>query len=302
MDVDNVNHGRHKLAQELLDSILDHLHYDLESLKQSALASKSLLPTCQRHLFSTFQITKSNINELLDLFSFLPRTNKHNQDPGLPANLKDLLNTYTTDLILDETFGIVGGKTHLPEFKNVEKIVFKGTKFDNAVMIPSFLERTCFSPYSKLRSVEFDFRRTYEKAILESLYLLPATVEDVTFTSVRNIYSGPDWDADSVRGGTRHKLLRICTPGGYHPGVHHFNGTLKLRLGPLHAHERLLSTMLELDDLFKFDLKRINYTLGDRASIRHFASLVNECKDTLQFLDILVSAPGVCYTPGFQMR
>lgn len=293
MDFDNANDGRSRLAQELLDSILDHLHNDLGSLKRSALASKSLLPTCQRHLFSTFKITESNKDKVSKLFALPPSTNEHDKDASLPARLEGMLNAYTTDLILENLPEIVSGtirwETHLPEFKNVKRIIFKGINFEKAAVIPSFLERTCFSPSSRLQSVEFDFRQTYEKAILESFCLLPPTVEDIAFTSIRGTYGGSDWDAASVRNDTRHRLLRMH---GRRPGVRHFNGTLKLRLGPSHSHRWFLSTMLELDDQFKFRLKHINYALNDRASIRHFAPLVDECKDTLQSLDILVSVPG----------
>ena len=285
MDVDTTENGRPRLAQELLDLILDHLHHHPESLKRSALASKSLLPTCQRHLFSTFQITKSTVNKLAELFRSSSLTN--GRDAGLRARVTDLLNTYTTNLILTSYPEIMSGaamkKAHLPEFKNAQKITFRGNELKTVVKIPSFLEQTWMSSPSKLRSIEFNFRGICERAILGSLYLLPAAVEDVSFTGNKRIYT--HLSAASIREDIDDQPLPL------RPGVRRFNGTLKLRLAPDASYEKLLLLMLELDDLFKFSLKRINYRLTCRSDIRHVASLVEECKNTLQFLDIPVSSP-----------
>ena len=44
--------------------------------------------------------------------------------------------------------------------------------------------------------------------------------------------------------------------------------------------------MVELEDLFKFNPKRINYRLTKRPDLLPFASLLNGCGATLQSLDL----------------
>jgi len=291
MDVDTTYEGHPRLAQELLDFILDYLHYDLESLKRCALASKSLLPTSQRHLFSTYKFSKSNEERLVDLFMLPVSADGHDEDATLRARITDLLNTHTTDLILTNHPELTSGvsksaawKPHFPEFENVQRIVFRGSGLDPAATIPSFLERTWMSPSSRIRTVEFDFGLILEQDILQLLYILPATVENVSFTCARAGSTHSSWTPTSIRRGIEDRLLPVCS----YLGVHRFDGTLKLRLSPGASHEKLLSAMLELGDMFKFNLKRINYRLSSRADIPHLASLVGECKNTLQSLDIMV--------------
>lgn len=294
MDIDTADDGRLRLAQELLDSIIDHLHCDPVSLKRCALASKSLLPTCQRHLFSTFRITESNSTKLAEIFT-PPRFIDQDEDATLRAVIAHLLNTHTTDLILTNHPKLVSGyavwRAHLPEFKNVQKITFKGDKLDSAVTIPPFLQPTWMSPSSKIRSVEFDFRLATERGFLDSLYILPTAVDDVNFTCARAESSYSRMYAAKFREEVRRGLLRRGRP---YEGVHQFNGALKLRFGPDFSYERLLSVMLELDDLFKFSFERINYRLTWGADICYLASLVGRCKNTLQYLDIMIPSPPPC--------
>ena len=163
-----VDDGRPSLAQELLDSILDYLHYDPQTLKQCALASRSLLPTCQRHLFSSFEISKSNARKLVKLFT-PPDDGQNDEDAPLRARVVDLLNTYTTDLILaiypDHEFDATFEGPHLPGFKNVQGIVFKGDELRSWVGIPSFLEGTWTSPNSGIKSASFNFELMSGEAI-----------------------------------------------------------------------------------------------------------------------------------------
>ena len=285
MDVDTTHDGGPRLAQELLDLTLDYLHYDLESLKQSALASKSLLPTCQRHLFSTFQIAESNDEKLVKLFT-PPRTGDDDEDA---SRVTHLLDTYTTHLILTGHRAGLASRINkqgdrLPEFKSVQKITFKGEELHSAVTIPSFLVQAWTSPSSGLRSVEFDFSSTSEKGVLESLYLLPAAVESVSFTCADSYYDPPT--AASIRKGIKR---RSPSAVDYRPGVHHIGGTLKLRLDPT---PHLFPVMVELKDMFRFGLERISCRLASREAIGGLALLVDECKDTLQFLDISITSPG----------
>ena len=288
MDLATTRNDRLRLAQELLDFVLDHLHYDPESLKRCALTSKSLLPTCQRHLFSTYQITKPNVAKLVKLFALPASTDGPGEGATLGARVANLLDTYTTDLILTDHPGLVSGsvveKAHFPGFKNVQRITFKGEDLGSAVIIPSFLKQTWASHSSKITSVGLDFRTMCEKGVLESLYILPATVEDVNLTCAKTKYT--HLAAGAIREGIERNLL----PGCSGLEVRQFNGTLKFRLAPEISHGVLLSAMLELGDLFKFRFKRINYRLTYRADIRHLASLVDECKDTLEYLDIMVSS------------
>ena len=292
MDVDTANDGRPRLAQELLDLVLDHLHHDPESLKRSALVSKSLVPTCQRHLFSTYQMSRSSVEKLGELFADPPITVDRDENATLRLAVADLFNTYTTHLILTDhptvTTEFRAGVANLPQFKNVQRITFKGDGLSSGVAIPCFLVHTWESPSSRLRSVELDFHRMNDRAILESLCILPATVEDVGFTCSTASSARSYSTASSIRRNIERQRLG---PGSSRPQAHQFSGTLKLRLSPDVFHERLLPVMLELKDLFKFSLRRISCRLTSRADIGRLASLVGECKDTLQFLDIPVSSP-----------
>ena len=282
MSPDADDEGHLRMAQELLDFILDHLHYDPESLKRCSLASRSLLPTCQRHLFSTYKISKSNINKLVGLFTLPVSPACHDERAALRARVADLLNTYTDHLVLANhptllLRSVEGAR--LPGFKNVQKITFKDDELTSAVTIPSFLEQTWASPFSGIRSVEFDFRFMSQRGVLESLSVLPASVESVSFIGAR-----PKSIHDSPTTATSIRQYAQGRP------AHEFNGTLTLRL-PTDISERFLSVVLELGDCFKFNLERINYRLTLRAEVPHLAALVDECKTTLEFLDIAVSFP-----------
>lgn len=216
MDVDTTHDGGPRLAQELLDLTLDHLHYDLESLKHCALASKSLSLTCQRHLFSTFQITESNDDKIAKLFT-PPRTGDDDEDA---SRISHLLDTYTTHLILTDhpklASGINRQGVRLPEFKSVQKITFKGKKLHSAVTIPSFLVPAWTSPSPGLRSVELDFTSMSENGILESLYLLPAAVESISFTCADSPTSYHDsLTAASIRKDIKHGSTSVDYVQGY---------------------------------------------------------------------------------------
>jgi len=285
MDSNTTDDGHPRVAQELLDRVLDHLHRDSESLKQCALASRSLLPTCQRHLFSTYKISESNASELVELFTPPASTDEDDENATLRPRVADLFNTYTNHLILTDhpvpaLRSVLRVKYKLPEFKNVEKITFKGDELSWAIDIPSFLMQTWTSPSSKIRSVELDFRFMTQRSVLESLCTLPGAVEDVSFISPRPKSTNPKPTATSIRRNM--EVLREV------PNV--LNGTLKLRL-PSETSERLLPIMFELGDFFEFNLKRIDYRLTLYANVPDLASLVDKCKNTLEYLYILVSFP-----------
>ena len=285
MDVDTTYDGRPRLAQELLDLTLDHLHYDPESLKQSALASKSLLPTCQRHLFSTCRITE----KFAKLFVTAVSGERTREDASLRARVAELLDTYTTHLILTDHPRLASRfdteEARLPQFKSVQRITFQGDELYSAVTIPLFLIQAWTSPSFGLRSVEFDFRRMCEKAIIETLYLLPATVDSISFTCE----AGPTSAESSLTAASlRRDIKRLPLLVGYHSGVRYINGTLRLRLASTFLD--LPPVILELEDLFRFGLKRISCRITSRKGIGNLASLVDECKDTLQSLDIPTSS------------
>ena len=150
-----------------------------------------------------------------------------------------------------------------------------------------FLSGAWASLTSKILSVGLDFRFISGDAILESLDILPAMVENVSFSS----RSGGDCHASaaSFREEVADSQLRLFY---LDRGVHHFNGTMRFNLASGQSHQPLLSLILELGDFFKFNLKYINYRLTARIDISPLASLMDECKDTLQFLDIIYSSSG----------
>lgn len=141
-----------------------------------------LSPTCQRHLFSTYKITPSTTRKLARLFVHPAFTDGPYKGTSPRARLADLLDAYTTHLVFTDHPELITGNEpmiHLPKFKNVQRVTFKGNELNSAVTIPSFLKPTWTSPSSKIRSVEFDFYQVGER-VLESFYTLPATVEDVS--------------------------------------------------------------------------------------------------------------------------
>ena len=277
------DNARPMMAQELLDAILDHLHYDTKTLKRCALVCKSFLPTSQRHLFSTYQVSKSNMEKLMEFFTPLTSTDSDDDGNGsLRARVADLLNAYTTDLILSMPDDDETGFPDLPEFKNVRRVVFKGNAMGDDLEVPPFLLGTWTSPTSKILTVEFVFRLMSGKAVLQLLYTLPAMVENVSFTSK----------------GARHHYTSVAifrdgrVPPDPDRAVRHLNGTVKLHLGTDQSHDPLLEAMVELGDFFKFDLKRISYGLSCHIDVPHLASLVDGCKNTLEYLDITCSSRG----------
>lgn len=290
MALNTDNCGRPRVAQELLDLVLDHLHCDSETLKRCALASKSLLPTCQRHLFSTFQISDPDTTRLAKLFVPSQHKSSDEEDAPLQARIADLLNAYTTDLTLvigsEPGLGYALDSPHLPEFRNVQRIVFKGDALESYIDIPPFLAKTWKSPTSGIRSVGFSFPLIADRGILESLYILPATVENVSFAATKpTAYRS---SAALVRQRMENWVKDVYPDRG----VRHLKGTMKLHLAQDTSHERLLSFMVELGDLFKFNLKRINYRLTCPDDIPSLAVLVDKCKGTLQSLDITYSSSG----------
>ena len=289
MNPNTTDDGRLRMAQELLDFILDHLHYDQESLKRCALASRSLLPTCQRHLFSTYHITRMNVAKLVEFFTLPASTDGQDECAALRARVADLFNAYTDNLILTDHPGLLlrsGQQARLPEFKSAQKITFRGDELSSAVTIPSFLRQTWMSPFSKIQSVEFEFRFMSPRGVLESLCVLPAQVENVGFIGTRPKSIDKSPTAASIRQFVKGRSLSDYLDRE----AREFNGTLKLRL-PTYIPEKVLSVALELEDCFKFSLKRINYKLSLNAEIPYLASLVEKCKATLEFLDIMVSFP-----------
>jgi hypothetical protein len=286
MALATVDYCRPRLAQELLDFVLDHLHYDSKTLKQCALASKCLLPACQLHLFSSYEISSSNVYALMKLFTPHKFTDgRDDEGATLRAAVANLLNTHATDLTLAisrDEFQDAFESSHLPEFKNVRNIVFKGEQLQSCLDIPSFLERTWTSPNSGIKSVGFNFELTSGKGVLESLYILPATVENVSLT-FDEFENDPQLSATSIRSkiNLRHGDLDLDR------GVHRFGGALRLQLAPYISHKEFLEAMLELEDLFKFEPKSIKYRVTSIVDTPFLASLVGECKATLQYLDIL---------------
>lgn len=200
----------------------------------------------------------------------------------------DLLNAYTTDLtvtIPDDLQSEVMRSIDFPEFKNVQKIVFKGNQIHSDPSIPRFLLKAWLSPTSKITSVEFDINTLSGVDILRSLYILPAAVKNISFSSKEA--DGEDCSPDSLR-----HALSLLQPDFSNRGVRHFNGAMKLNLPAGQSHKEPFSLMVQHGDLFKFNLTRINYRLTSRDVVPSIASLVHECKNTLQFLDIAYKPTG----------
>lgn len=271
------HNDRPKLDQKLVDAILDNLHDDPDSLKRCALVSKSFLPTSQRHLFSTFNITSWDAPKFRCFF-----------EPSIPdtPRVPDLLNSHTTDLTFfgDCDWYFDSENTNFPKFPQVERIVFKGTK-----LIP----RTRPNPawdlfFGSVRSVELDFDVMDDnRTILTMLCGLPERVQNVGFTAAR---TEVPFCTDASRAYPLNKFIKEAWASS--STAFDFNGALTLNLAHGKSHRELLTVMLGLSGVFTFNLKRIDYHLTRCADIGGFASLIWECRDTLEFLDIKYSCPG----------
>ena len=271
------------VAQELIDHILDFLHQDFDTLKQCSLVSKSFLPTSQRHIFSTLQITDSNVKKLEEFF--------HRPESfDLRDRVSDLLNEYTTELTLfysERTESIITNLC-LPEFKNLRKIAFEGNK--HGTDIPEFLEETWMSPDSRIRTFSLDSGWTEQVDVAEWLYILPTTVENVSFIDRRPGYSN---------ASPRFFRLEDHLPYAY-PGrpARHVNGTLKLHLNPVFP----LQVMLGIENVLKFNLTHISYRSYHPGGLSPLALLVAECKDTLESLDIICLGTWLAFFFFFSFR
>lgn len=293
-----------KLVPDILDFTLDHLHNDIKTLKRCALVSKSFLPTSQRHLFSKYRLSNSNIGKLEELFkpstddsdddveSSDPPTDAHDDKSALlRARVAYLLNNYTTELTLTiekprytfENAQVPELKNdRLPGFENVQKIVFKGEGLTSKMQIPEFLRQRWTSPTSKILSVGFDVRFLSGRAIVESLYTLPAAVKNISFAIKDSDYfqlSSTPFCED---------VNRWLQP--VNRGPRQINGTLKLFLARDRSHEVLLSAIITHENLFEFNLQRLAYQLTASRDLNHLALLVDKCKNTLQHLDIFYSS------------
>jgi hypothetical protein len=271
------DNDRSILTQKLVDNILDYLHDDSNTLKQCSLVSTLFLQASQRRLFSTFEIKGWVAQDFRE--SFTPPI------PITSSRVANLLGSHTTDLIFvgncDWYFDFK--YANFPKFQSVRRVVFKG----ESLTLRS-LPDPKWEYFSNVQSVEVDFDFMDDnRSILAMLCKLPEKVENISLiaTQTKTPCSATskqvDWFCDLIRET--------------HPStVHHFSGTLNLNLARNKSHEELLSSMVSLGRVFNFNLKRINHHLTSRADIGPLASLVKECKNTLQFLDIKYSPPCAC--------
>ena len=271
------------LAQELIDNILDHLHSETETLKSCAFVCRSFLPTCRLHLFATLQISGSNIDRISELLIPPPNASTDDCDPNrrLRARIIRLLNAHTTDLTFVAPWDWPFNPTHhnFPRFTHLQRIVFKGDNPDyHTLPMHWWGKRFC-----SVQSVEVNFDyMDKNRLILNTLCNIPSTVKNISFTATRT---------------TRLHLSSLRDVSETRTDTYHFNGTLGLNLACGVSHKELLLAMLRHRDLgvFEFKLRRINFNLTCRADIHPFALLVNECKDTLEFLNINYST--LCTQP-----
>lgn len=280
------------LFQELIEAILDHLHSERATLKSCALVSKSFLTTSQRHLFSTFHISATNLNQLVKHLRSFNSTDSRNGKAPSQTGIAHLLNTHTTELIFLRLWSLshyypVDGS--FPKFPNVRRIVFK-EKTLSRHSLPRKRWGLCFSG---ARSVEFNFDDMEgDWGILTILCSLPKTIENINFTATQaaepySSISIPKNNALRILGVSKNLIL------------HDFKGTLTLKLACHKSHAELLSKMLKFQEagIFKFSLRRINYYLTRQIDIPPLASLVKECEASLEFLDIECPNSRACLAP-----
>lgn len=265
------------LAQELIDIILDHLHSDRESLKECAFVSRSFLPTCRLHLFATLQISNSNIDKVSKLLIPPPSdafTKEKEEDCRFRARIIRLLNKHTTDLTFVAPWDWDFNPTHcnFPKFAHLRRIVFEGDDPDYHMLPMHWWDSKRFR---SVESIEVNFvYMDKARLVLNALCNLPSTVKNISFTATRT--------ARHLKFPSLDDVFETRTD------TYHFEGTLGLNLCPGISYQGLLLAILRHKDLnvLKFGLKCINFNLTCRADIHPFALLVNECKNTLEYLNI----------------
>ena len=278
MASDTTGSNRPRLAQELIENILDHLYEDTETLCFCALASRSTRPASQHHLFSALKISGDNIHKLRRLYNLYPMStgDRNSRDPD-ETGVDKLLDEYLTELTFASpwNWNFSPTRDNFPIFPKLQRIVFKGKKFTGFKLPLQGWD----SHFKGVRSVELNFEYMDDEwCIIDTLYSLPKTVEDISFTAIESKRLPSNLDSRTIN--VHHNP----------PITHHFNGTLNLNLSCEKPHAELLSVILRLEEqrIFKFNLKQINYNLTYCADIFSLASLVNQCKN-LQFLDIKCS-------------
>ena len=267
-----------RLAQELIENIIDHLYEDTETLWSCALASKSTLAASERHRFSALKISGDNMHKLRKLYDLYPMStgDRNSRDPD-ETGVDKLLDQYVTELTFTSpwNWNFSPTRDNFPIFPKLQRIVFKGKKFTDFKLPLQGWD----SHFKGVQSVELNFEYMDDGwCIINTLYNLPKTVEVISFTATQ--YDISPYNLSS----------RIIKTNENPPITHHLNGTLNLNLSCYKSHAELLSVILRLEEqrIFKFNLKQISYHLTYRADIFSLASLVNQCKD-LQFLDIKCS-------------
>lgn len=258
---------RPRLPQELIYEILEYLHDDEEALKQCALASTKFLYPSQPHLFSSVKVDASNQNDFQEfLASSMSITNR-------PVD-KLLISRMTNLTFFGQCDWFFNPELSLPQFPHLQMVVFKGHNLDQ-----DSLPNPKWEFLSSIQSVKLKFTTiNNEQSILEMLCKLPEQVENISFIATKGKSIPPaaplvDRLCDHIRESNS--------------TMHHFNGTLNLQLAPqFRSNEALLLAMLDLNDVFEFNMKTINYQFASFHDILPLASFVGKCKDTLEYLNI----------------
>lgn len=241
MAYDTANKNCPGLPQELVDTIIDHLHDDPTALKQCALVSKrTFLPGCRWRLFSTFEISNKNYHKIVEHY------NPTSEGP-LPVPAEEcVLNTYTTILTFSGCWNSYFEEKNVPKFPKVQRILFKG-----GMLTSDTLPHPPWGGFfGEVRNVELNFVTTMDsdELILATLCELPERVENIRFTSKK-----------TLRQSSPAALDLLCDKIRVEFNPPRLIGTLGLNL---HDHNgcNLLKALINLGDVFS--AKGLSYRLS----------------------------------------
>ena len=220
-----------RIPQDIVDEILLHLAIDLRSLRACALASKSWVPLCRRHLFHTVFLSWG-MDRWLDAFP-VPEESPAHHVRALWISIRG------TNWFPDEFF------EHIPRFTNVRSLSLSGAGNCLGPRLPSLWRLP-----ESVTSLTIDIRGVSLVGIWAIMAWLP-NLDDLSLW-------GPFIPAD------RRELLGVGTlPRG------RFCGKLGLR-GDHCANEDVLNMLLEIPTGLRFTKVEIRFVRQRLPSVVRF--------------------------------
>lgn len=143
-----------EIPQEIVDRILDELQDDIPTLKICSFVSRSFLPTCRRHIYSTLDLMCTDPVKHSDKMKFVEQVLVHNPD------IAHLIHHFKIAIIGDSSISILTQLSHLRSLTiqrgkfqwtcsvELESTIF--TIFQSNLLVSLTITDTCDLPVSVL--------------------------------------------------------------------------------------------------------------------------------------------------------